>query len=168
MFYSPDSVIGEPLFTVPISDTQHLCYEIYGDMDLYFNYISTACVSVNVHYKELATDLVGETRPLHLIDEVAIHTVDNSGNCINILVDRNGCTTSVNGAFNRMYSDEGVILSAIGNRVSVNVPNCYSMDIKMEIICETINRMDIIRLEIMKAFDKEDSSHGLLGMLSNS
>ena len=158
-----DSVIGEPLFTIPLSDTQHLCYEIYGDMDQYFNYISTTCVSVNAHYVEYATDLVGETRPLHVIDKIAIRAVDSAGKCVNILVERNGCTISANSVPNPAYSSNGVTVNRVGNRISVNVPNCNDTDLNMDITCQTLHGINMLRLEVMKAVDITDTSHGLMG-----
>ena len=49
-----DTVIGDPLYTVPVFGTQerHLCYEIHGRPMRYFNLISDSCVSVNAHYVE--------------------------------------------------------------------------------------------------------------------
>ena len=157
-------MIGDPLFTVPIPESQHLCYEIRGTAGQYFNFISDACVSVNAHYTEQT--LAGETRQLHVIHEIAIRAVDNAENCVNILVDRNGCTASVNSASNPAYSSNGVMVNRVGNRVTVNVPNCNDTDLEMEIICETMNGIDMLRFEVMRGLNLRETSHGLLGRFS--
>ena len=50
-----DTVIGDPLLTVPINapgfpSDLHLCYEIHGAANQYFNFISDECMPVNAHY----------------------------------------------------------------------------------------------------------------------
>ena len=50
-----DTVVGDPLMTVPIrvpgyQTDLHLCYEIHGTADTYFNFVSDDCTSVNAHY----------------------------------------------------------------------------------------------------------------------
>ena len=161
-----DTVIGDPLFTVPLpASAGHLCYEIRGVADQFFNFISDECVSVNAHYSE-RSPLPGETRQLHIIDQIAIRAVDNANDCINILVDRNGCVTTANReTISNAYNKGGVTVSAADNRVVVGVPNCGDLDLEMEVVCETRNGVEMIRFEVMRGHNLRDTSHGLLGML---
>ena len=168
VFYSShtDTVIGDPLFTVPLpGGAGHLCYEIRGVADQFFNFISDECVSVNAHYSEHAP-LPGEARRLHVIDQIAIRAVDNANDCIDILVDRNGCVASVNSeTLATTYNTGGVTVSIVDNRVIVGVPNCGDLDLEMEIVCETINGVEMIRFEVMRGLNLRETSHGLLGEL---
>ena len=156
-----DTVIGDPLFTVPLPNSQHLCYEIRGQVDQYFNFISDSCVSVNAHYVERSVS--ERTRPLHVIDEIAIRAIDNSGECVNILADRNGCTASVDGFVTSSYSSAGVSMRIVDNTIVVNVPNCNDTDLEMEVICETMSGVDMIRFEVTRGINLRETSHGLLG-----
>ena len=157
-------MIGDPLFTVPLPGSGHLCYEIRGAADKYFNFISDECVSVNAHYSE-RSPLPGETRRLHVVDQIAVRAVDNAGNCINILVDRNGCSTSVNSeTITAAYDADGVtVRPAASNTVVVGVPNCGDFDLEMEVVCETTNGVEMIRFEVMRGLNLRETSHGLLG-----
>lgn len=148
---------------MPIPVGEHLCYEIRGAADKYFNFISDSCVSVNAHYVE--HQVAGESKPLHVIDEIAIRAVDTSNtSCVDILVDRNGCTTSVGGVPTSSYSENGVRVTSSGSRVVVNVPNCQDMDLEMEVVCENLNGVNMLRFEVTRGLNLRESSHGLLGM----
>ena len=157
-------MIGDPLFTVPLPGSLgHLCYEIRGAADQFFNFISDECVSVNAHYTE-HSPLPGETRVLHVINQIAIRTVDNSNNCIDILVDRNGCAASVDSeTLTGSYNTGGVSVSMVDNRVVVGVPNCGELELEMEIVCETTNGVEMLRFEVMRGLNLRSTSHGLLG-----
>lgn len=161
LFVFPDTVIGDPLFTVPIPDSQHLCYEIRGTADRYFNFISDSCVSVNAHYVEHS--VAGDRRPLHVVDQIGIRAVDNASSCVNILVDRNGCTTSVNSSPRLSYSRNGITVVATSAGAVVNVPNCNDVDLEMEIICENMIGVDMLRFEVTRGTNLREVSHGLLG-----
>lgn len=125
-----DTVVGDPLFTVPlyipnIADSlgleeASLCFEIHGDHDKYFNLVSDQCISVNSHY-------VAADKFWNIIDEVAIRAVDNSGTCRNIRVSLDACAATVDGfdVTSRMQFDGIQIYPAgIGKRVRISVPNC--------------------------------------------
>ena len=61
-----DTVIGDPLFTVPLNmengfdrlpalakqldGLPNLCYEIHGEHNQYFSLVSDTCTTVNAHY----------------------------------------------------------------------------------------------------------------------
>ena len=160
--FHADTVIGDPLFTVPLPNSQHLCYEIRGAADEYFNFISDMCVSVNAYYA--MRSLPGETRLLHVLEEIAIRAVDNIGRCVNILVDRNGCDVLVDSSPTQDYSEAGISVRRVGIRVMVNVPNCNDTDLEMEIVCETMNGINMLRFEVMRGINLREASHGLLGM----
>lgn len=159
-----DTVIGDPLFTVPITGRQppqHLCYEIRGISDEYFNFISDECVSVNAHYEERT--LQGETRPLHVVNEIAIRAVDSAGACVNIIIDRNGCTASIGGAISSGYSSNGITHTPDGSVHRVTVPNCNDTDLEMEVECEEVNGLTMLRFEVIRGTNLRESSHGLIG-----
>ena len=91
-----DTVVGDPLLTVPIPnihelgigiDNDLLCFEIHGERDSYFNLVTDECVSVNAHYCA-ATDY------LNWIDSVSVRAVDNPGQCKNF-VNLQECSASV-------------------------------------------------------------------------
>ena len=141
--------------------SEHLCYEIRGTSDEYFNFISDECVSVNAHYD--VRDSPQEDRPLHVVNEIAIRAVDNAGACVNILIDRNGCTASVDGAIVPGYSRNGIILTPAGLKYQVSVPNCNETDLEMEVVCEENNNLTMLRFEVTRGANLREASHGLIG-----
>ena len=161
-------MIGDPLFTVPILSARPfrlLCYEIRGAVDQYFNFISDACVSVNAHYVQHS--LATETRPLHVIDEIAIRAVDSVGNCVNLRVNRNGCSTFVNNSpITVDYSSNGIKVTLSPNRSVVNVPNCNDADLEFNVDCQVLNGIDMLRFEVERGVNLRESSHGLLGIIN--
>ncbi|CAI8025016.1 hypothetical protein GBAR_LOCUS14484, partial [Geodia barretti] len=88
-----DSVIGDPLFTVPLNfpsmtpaelttrDTSHLCFEVHGARDRIFNLISDRCTSVNALFTAMPPPLSG-----NIINTVGITAVDYRGTCVEIEV----------------------------------------------------------------------------------
>ena len=56
-----DSVIGDPLFTVPVhtenGERRTLCFEVHGESNRTFNLISDTCLNVNAHYHEWMTSI---------------------------------------------------------------------------------------------------------------
>lgn len=163
-----DTVIGDPLFTVPIAGRvplEHLCYEIRGESDQYFNFISDTCVSVNAHYD--ARILPSESKPLHVVNEIAIRAVDKAGACVNILIDRNGCTSLVNGGTASNYERDGITLTFDGQTYRVSVPNCDAGDLEMEVVCEESNNLTMLRFEVTRGSSLSADSHGLIGKISS-
>lgn len=170
-----DTVIGDPLYTVPINVPDpnvtallgpcqpKLCFEVHGHPDKYYNLVSDECTSVSAHYIP-----VGE-----FLDEVSIRTVDNNGFCKNILVRLDGCSASVDGmTVERSYSENGISISrraSIG-RIRVNVPNCNDLTLIMRIDCQeremqgSNGTVKMLRFEVLRGlnFGHRDS-HGLLG-----
>ena len=138
-----DAVIGEALYTVPIlvSDEQlqnlnvdklSLCYEVHGDSGQWFNLVTDECASVNTHYVALS-------ERLNVMNSIGVRAVDNDNQCVNIGVDVNKCTATVNGAnLTSMgrYSAAGVNVRLYKNRVCISVPNCAELALVMWVICE--------------------------------
>lgn len=165
-----DTVIGDPLFTVPIVGnevSEHLCYEIRGMESEYFNFISDSCVSVNAHY--ISRSLIGKPglRPLHVIDEIAIRAVSNASSCVNIDVSRTGCTATLDGvAVSTEQSIDGITVTVNDQHIHINVPNCDDIDLEMEVVCEQIRGVEMLRFEVVRGTNLRESSHGLIGKYS--
>ena len=72
------------------SNRVSLCYEIHGSPSRWFNLVTDECTSVNAYYTNL-TDID------NIIEQVAIRAIDDAGNCREILVDRDGCSNTLDG-----------------------------------------------------------------------
>ena len=171
-----DTVIGDPLLTVPIHvpdsdyDGISLCYEIHGADDEYFNLVTDECASVNAHYGRV-------TEYLNVVDEIAIRAVDNVNECRNIAVNLEGnCSVQVDGTLftGFSYSNQGVSVRRYRNRVRVSVPNCEELTLVMWIFCETNNLQDpfdgsdvvadMIKFVVMRGLNfGHRNAHGLIG-----
>ena len=178
-----DTVISDPLFTVPISvsdeqraalnlsETQQLsmCYEIHGRSGEWFNYVTDQCTSVNARYSAINEDL-------NIIDQIGIRTVDEiRGRCVNILVSIDQCTAEVNGSPVTRYSRNGIYVRRYSNRVRISVPNCNDLTLVMWVICErrTLDDpfqpgvtvpADMIKFVVMRGLNSgHRPAHGLLG-----
>ena len=179
-----DSVIGDPLFTVPILVPEEqlrainltrlsLCYEIHGETNQWFNMITDECTSVNARYGEFNEDL-------NVINEVAIRAVDGASRCVNILVDIKNCTAEINGSplgLTERYSSNGVGVRRYRNRVRISVPNCDDQTLVMWVFCETRTLEDpvdsrpvtgdLIKFVVMRGLNFGNrAAHGLLGTFS--
>ena len=178
-----DTLIGDPLLTVPLSDDSlvavpgvreaSLCYEVHGRDDTWFNLLSDGCVSVNAHYFRFDNNF-------NFVDRIAIRAVDETGNCKNILVDLAGCTASIDGALvtpSAPYCQDGVFVrpSRQSNRVRVSVPNCdETSNLVMWTICQrnTLTdpfdmmrtyTVDMIKFVIARGTNLGAASHGIIG-----
>ena len=177
-----DTVIGDPLYTVPISVPEEqlqalnlsrlsLCYEVHGTSDEWFNLVTDDCVSVSTRYTNL-------TRRLNVMDEVAVRAVDEDNMCLNIGVNVNGCTATVGGVslnVSGMYSASGIMVKRYSNRVRISVPNCQDLTLVMWVICEqrslenpdapgNMLTSDMIKFVIMRGLNfGSRMAHGLLG-----
>ena len=174
-----DTVIGDPLLTVPILVTNldelgldknlSLCYEVHGQSDKYFNLVSDICTSVTAHYVGVSS--------FNVIDEIGVRAVDNSGNCRDILVSKeDGVTVTVDGEVVTQYSEAGISVRKYNRHVRVAVPNCANVDLIMWIMCqngtlteyndqdeEVIIAAMMMRFVIARGFNLQESSHGILG-----
>ena len=101
-----------------------------------------------------------------MIEEIAIRAVDNVGNCVNIRVNRNGCSTFVdNSPITGDYSSNGIRVTLSNNRAVVNVPNCNDTDLEFSVDCQVLNGIDMLRFEVERGVNLRESSHGLLGII---
>ena len=175
-----DTVVADPLMTVPLrienttvlglneNEIVSLCYELHGDNDEYFNLVSDGCVSVNAHYTGIAPDL-----DINIIDAITVRAVDTNGSCLNLTVDLQGCTLSINGVIMNHYSFGGITVRKYNNRIRISVPNCADEDLVMWVICQngTLENPDtseyftveMIRFVIARGFNLNEKSHGILG-----
>ncbi len=177
-----DTVIGDPLFSVPIlvADEQlqalgltslTMCYEVHGKSDQWFNLVTDECASVNAHYSALARDL-------NIIDEIGVRAVDEMDQCVNVSVDVDMCSAKINQrslALNERYSRNGVSVRRYSNRVRISVPNCNDLTLVMWVICQRHTLEDpsqpgasvtgdMIKFVVMRGLNfRQRRAHGLLG-----
>lgn len=178
-----DTVIGDPLFTVPIfvqdkstipgvgeDDPINLCYELHGQDDANFNLVSDVCTTVNAHYTQI--------RPMeriNIIDAIYVRAVDSEGDCLNIQVDLDQCRASIDSTETPMYNRNGIMVRKIRNRVRIAVPNCQDQDLVMWVFCQTGTfwstlgdpeetfEAENIRFVISRGLCLQETSHGVLG-----
>ena len=168
-----DTVISGGLMTVPINvpdfgSDLHLCYQIQGKPDQYFNFVSDECVSVNAHYARVP----GAGFSI-VMDSISIVAVDNGGNCHRINIDAAGCSVT----FDRKAQEEnGICVHSYTSRVRISVSNCDDSTLVMWVFCQNesfynpftnsqTEPINIIKLEITRGLNLKESSHGLLGKL---
>ena len=171
-----DTIIGDPLFTIPLSDVPavefpelqgvSLCMEFHGLADKYYNLVSDNCTNVNAHYAP------GVANPdLHIIDEIGVKAEGSGGACHEVRVQLAGCRTFVDGTeLIGMYRSDGVMVFAMPsrNRTRITVPNCSTnKELVMWVTCERIGREpnldDTLHLTLSRALGLEPTSHGLVG-----
>ena len=91
-------MIGDPLFSVPLRvppdslppnsrgappPRPHLCFQIHGQPDTHFNFISDDCTSVNALYSSVPSDVeVG----VNVLVRIGVSAVDALGRCVYIQV----------------------------------------------------------------------------------
>lgn len=176
-----DTVSADPLFSVPISVSNEqlqalkveklsLCYEVHGQPGKWFNFVTDSCTSINAHYSTL-------TRYLNVINRVAIRTVDNNGQCVNIHVDVNQCAATVDDvtlSVMGQYSLGGVTVKRYQNRIRISVPNCADITLVVWVACEEHKILNpqtngvlvahMLKLVVMRGLNFGQSrAHGLLG-----
>ena len=170
-----DTVIGMPYMTVPILTTSGaltLCYEVNGVANRYFNFISDNCVAVNAHYARARTNNPNIT--LNIIDSVGIRAVSSDGSCVNIQVNLEGCSATVNGgSVDVPHRVSGISVSRYNDSVRVAVPNCGDTDLVMWAFCSVEQtedpytwvyyEVDALRFVVMRGLNLAESSHGLIG-----
>ena len=151
------------------SDRVSLCYEINGTPSRWFNLVTDECTSVNAYYTNL-------THIDNIIEQIAIRAIDDAGNCREILVNRDGCSTTLNGMTVNVswYEADGVRIRQYPRRVRVVVPSCAELSLTMWLTCETRYHsdpyreaeivVDALRFEITRALNFGHSdTHGLIG-----
>ena len=167
-----DSVIGDPLFTVPFNaagERINLCFEIHGQANSIFNFVSDECVNVNAYYAPAGD--------LNIISAIAVRAEGNSGNCRDIRVDLEGCAASISPSGggggdlvplgpNGRTQEDGISVRQYNNRVRIAVPNCDQAMLVMYVVCQRSERVDVpdmIRFSITRGVNLRPSSHGFLG-----
>lgn len=162
-----DTVIGDPLFTVPVLGGGELCYDINGKPGIFLNLVSDKCTSVNAHYKSMDIAENG-----NIIRAIGIKAVDFQGNCKNIEV-RMVPTDDViafvddiriSGSFNQ----NGIKLRTYSDRIRISVPNCEYIDLIMWVTREEVNRQGMLRLQVSRGYNLAPTSHGLIGTVYNT
>ena len=157
-----DTIVGDPLFTVPITATgTSLCFEVHGSANRIFNLVSDVCTTVNAHYAPMDIPENG-----NIISHIGVRAVPHSGLCKNIRVELDGCRafiddTEVIGS----REEEGVEVRRMRNRVRISVPNCANLRLVMWAMCQNISRQTMLRFVITRGLNLRPTSHGLLGML---
>lgn len=169
-----DTVIGDPLYTVPLYSQDgkqySLCYEVFGRTNSTFNLISDTCVSVTAHYGPMSNPEDG-----NIIDRIGVRAVgmSQSSTCYDISVELTGCSASVKPSSNnalleiaegRRYEEDGISIRRQRNRVRISVPNCDNVMLVMYVICEHRQDQDMIKFVITRGLNLRPSSHGLIGM----
>lgn len=177
-----DTVIGDPLFTVPLNVENgfdllpsraksldgfpNLCYEIHGEHDQHFNLVSDTCTTVNAHYiASSSPDLLG----WNVISTIGVRAVNQQSRCVNIEVGvENGCVPviSEDGSSSRVflrYHSAGITVSKHRNQVRVSVPNCRNIQLVMWITCQNVSGFPMIRYDITRGINLRPTSHGLIG-----
>ena len=179
-----DTVVGDPLFTIPLNinatdgltlnlngKQPSLCYEIHGEANEYFNLVSDDCVSVNAHYIQL------EGREYwNVIDQIAVRAVDSAGSCRDISVDLGTCLPTIDGVqFSSNFRENGVFVRVYRTHVRVSVPNCNrKTHLVMNVICQkNFSLIDpftdekfsanLIKFVISRGINLNNNSHGLVG-----
>ena len=172
-----DTIIGDPLLTVPLlvsnlddlgfDQNLSLCYEVHGQSDKYFNLVSDICTSVSAHYLGVSS--------FNIIDEIGVRAIDNSRNCRDILVSKEGGVT-VDGQVVTRFSESGISVRKYQHHVRIAVPNCAHVDLVVWIICQNRTLTDysdqgdairvsvtMMKFVIARGFNLQQSSHGILG-----
>ena len=164
-----DTVIGDPLYTVPlqISDEMieadpdvantSLCYEIHGRSGDTYNLVSDTCVSISADYVQ------GNTSDINVIGRVGVLAVDNDGNCQRITINVMECTGTVGSTEvtqGSPYDNAGIRVRKGSRYFRIAVPNCERQDLVSWVICE---EGDMLKFVITRGFNLQPTSHGLVG-----
>lgn len=170
-----DTVIGDPLFTVPIQISEELitqnpnltgaslCYEVHGKANSYFNLVSDKCTSVNAFYVSLANPLAG-----NIIGGIGINAIDQNGVCHRIETRLDQCSASVDGdalSIGQIYSKAGIIVMRRRNRTRIAIPNCGNVDLVIWFICQNVQGQMMSRFVIARGVNLQPTSHGIVGRL---
>ena len=153
-----DTIIGDPLFTVPFqADHTSLCYEVHGKAAQTFNLVSDVCTSVNALYSE------GSSDGINVITEIGVLAV-TEGTCHTIDIKLN-CSYSVDDVIplgNTVRMD-GIYIRRNANRVRISVPNCENVNLVMWVTCQTVSGQEMLRFDISRGINLRPTSHGLIG-----
>ena len=161
LIYGNDTVIGDPLYTVPfLPDQTSLCFEVHGQTNTYINLISDVCTNVNALYSAMQVPDNG-----NIISRVTARAVGNSGKCYNINVTLAGCAAWVDGVpVSPSFMEDGIRVRRFADkRVRINVPNCEIKNLVMMVTCQD-DPQPMIRFDVARGLNLRPTSHGLLGI----
>ena len=152
-----DTVVGDPLFTVPIASTgQSLCYEVHGMANRIFNLVSDECTTVNAHYAPMNIPENG-----NIISRIGVRAV-----CKNVRVELDGCRAFIDGTeVIGLREEQGVEVRRMRSRVRISVPNCDNLRLVMWVMCQNISGQTMLRFVITRGLNLRPTSHGLIGTL---
>lgn len=160
-----DTVIGDPLFTVPLLGGGELCYDINGKPGIFLNLVSDKCTSVNAEYEPMDTAENG-----NIIRAIGIKAVDFQGNCKIIEVrlvpldEENPVIAFVDDIrISGEFKQNGIRLRTYSDRVRIAVPNCEYIDLIMWVTREEVNRERTLRLQVSRGYNLAPTSHGIIG-----
>ena len=165
-----ETLFAVPLYT-PFESKAHsysLCYEIHGKKDVTYNFISDECTQVTAHYRELPNPDPEYTRPLHLVDQINITTVNNRQQCVSISVTLENftCSTLVGGSVGN-YIQHGISVRQMADYTRVSVPNCADNRLIMNVICRTLTANVLyLELRVTRGLNLRETSHGIIGKQS--
>jgi len=169
-----DTIIGDPLFKVPIQVRQelidenpefegaNLCYEIHGKAGSSFNLVSDRCTSVNALYIPMNNPEAG-----NIIGAIGITAIDQDGVCHRIEARlENSCSAIVDGdplPVRGSYVKAGIRVYRRTNRVRIAIPNCGNVDLVLWFICQNMEGQMMSKFVIARGVNLQPSSHGLVG-----
>lgn len=172
-----DTVTADPVFAVPIHVVEFdltelnpgelsMCYEIHGDEDKWFNFISDKCLSLNAYYKRgKVFNRIG-----HVIRELGILAEDDNRQCRQVLAvmnDDGDCSVMVDGSEVNVSNSGGLRVNKNRNRIRVSVPNCDNHRVVIWASCEDFFGNQIMRLVVTRGLNLRPTSHGFLGQFWN-
>ena len=163
------TVIGDPLYTVPLlidNNEERLCYEIHGSAGSNFNLISDNCVSVAASYASVVLNSTGDPETLNVISTVGVRAVDTVNTCLDIAVEYGSCDVSVGGMKVERYQQNGISVRKLrdNSAVRISIPNCAETRLVMRVICQTIERVNMLKFVVTRGINLRESSHGLVGV----
>ena len=160
-----DTVIGDPVFTVPVKGGSVLCYDVRGEPGTFLNLISDKCTSVNADYEAMDTPENG-----NIMKAIGIRAVGTGGACHNVGVrmDKTIVTTTLDGSVvSGRFEMDGVKVRTYSDRVRVSVPNCELVDLIMWVVREVTETQAMLRFQVSRGYNLSPTSHGLIGKTSD-
>ena len=156
-----DTVIGDPVFTVPVMGGSVLCYDVRGEPGTFLNLISDKCTSVNANYE--AMDIAERG---NIMRAIGIRAVNSEGVCHNIAVQivNTTITTTVNGSeISGVFERDGVRVRTYSDHVRISVSNCELVDLVMWVTREVTETQVMLRFQVSRGHNLSPTSHGLIG-----
>ena len=134
-----------------------LCYEVHGAPGHIANLVSSKCTSINARYEILDINPLETT-----FGSVGIRTVDNSGECSNIQVNRD-CSVQYNGdVLSTNFTSNNITIDVFSDSIGVTIPNC-DREITVKFMCLMAGNKPTINLTITRNYIDQDDTHGLIG-----